>query len=232
MRAAVPPPINRGRSCASLATKSSVAGSHLSPRHGGHRQRHLLSRYITATDYLTDQVKTKLWGDEAYPEDNYVLALAETTEKWPARTCCKWNPRPRRKSAPCGSSNCKFKIERNVVRNSQSIRFCLAEPGQLLHQCPTFRPMKLHLGAKEKAAREQPFLFLVTRQSVAHIDHSDSQIQGTMGKEMPVGRTPRIRFRFAPRSKCFGRNEMRSAKATYRNLNTNSRVIKLVHSAL
>ena len=127
----------------------------------------------------------------------------------------------------------KFELSGTYVRNSQSIRFCLAESGQLLQQCPTFRPMKLHLGAKEKAARELgAFPVPCNRQSVAHIDHSDSQIQGTMGKEMPVGRTPRIRFRFAPRSKCFGRNEMRSAKVTYRNLNANSRVIKLVHGAL
>ena len=116
-----PLPVNRGAEAyASLATKSSAtAAAALTSAPG---MEAITSgtlpepTYITATDYLTDQVKTKLWGDEAYPEDNYVLALAEkTTEKWAGKDLLQVEPKTEAQERAVWKFELgKFKIERNV----------------------------------------------------------------------------------------------------------------------
>ncbi|MGC6533069.1 MAG: hypothetical protein ACON34_08705 [Flavobacteriales bacterium] len=116
-----PLPVDRGTDAyASLATKSSAPAA--APVTQAPGMEAITSgalpepTYITATDYLTDQVKTKLWGDEAYPEDNYVLALAEkTTEKWAGKELLQVEPETEaQERAGWKFQLGKFKIERNV----------------------------------------------------------------------------------------------------------------------
>lgn len=116
-----PLPVNRGAEAyASLATQSSAPAT--APVTSAPGMEAITSgtlpepTYITATDYLTDQVKTKLWGHEAYPEDNYVLALAEkTTEKWAGKDLLQVEPKTEaQERAGWKLELGKFKIERNV----------------------------------------------------------------------------------------------------------------------
>lgn len=116
-----PLPVNRGAEAyACLATKSSAPAA--APVTSGPGMEAITSgtlpkpTYITATDYLTDQVKAKLWGDKTYPEDNYVLALAEkTTEKWAGKDLLQVEPKTEAQERPGWKFELgKFKIERNV----------------------------------------------------------------------------------------------------------------------
>lgn len=116
-----PLPLNRGGDAyATLATKSNDVQS--APVTTAPTMDAMVNgslpepTYITATDYLTDQVKTKLWGDEAYPEDNYVLALAEkTTEKWAGKDLLQVEPKTEAQEHSGWKFQLgKFKIERKV----------------------------------------------------------------------------------------------------------------------